>query len=216
MGRWLVGRGRGALGTALAAQHRDRIQQALDAVHARARNRQRLFVIGARHDHLVDAASARQERSGQAARHPSDAAVEGQLPEDQEIGEPVRGHVAVRRENPQSDRQVQARSLLAQVGRGQTDRDAARGHVESRVADGGAYPVGALAHRGVGQADRVDAGQAAVDVALDEQWNRFDAEERGAPDPGQHGRLRRPGGQPRGPPAPRPSALRDAVAVRGC
>ena len=58
----------------------------------------------------------------------------------------------------------------------------------------------------------MDSRQAAADVALDEEGNRLDTEERGAPDPGQHGRLLRPDARDGGTTRPRPSALPNPAA----
>src|SRR5207247_10775485 len=51
-----------------------------------------------------------------------------------------------------------------------------------------------------------------LDVALDEEGNRLDTEERRAPDPGQHGRLLRPDARDGGTTRPRPSALPNPAA----
>ena len=47
-------------------------------------------------------------------------------------------------------RQVEAAAFLRQVGRREVDRDAARGEIETRSAQGGAYAVAGFLHLGIG------------------------------------------------------------------
>ncbi len=165
-------------------------EQALDAVYRGTGDRQRLVAVRQRDDHLAQAGATRHQRRRQAARDAAHGAIEGELSQDEEIGQAGRRQVAVRRQDAEGDRQVEPGSLLAQVGGRQADGDAARRDLEPGVADGGAHAVGALAHRRVGKPDGVDSGETPADVALDEEGDRFDAEENGASDPGEHERLR--------------------------
>ena len=62
---------------------------------------------------------------------------------------------------------VEARALLADVGRGEVDGDAAQWHLEAGVCEGGGNAVARLAYSGVRQADDDDERLAVAVVDLD-------------------------------------------------
>ena len=64
------------------------------------------------------------------------------------VGQHARG-----RQNPERDGQIERRADLAQVGRPQADRHAARRKRKARVANRGPHAIAALADRRVGQTD---------------------------------------------------------------
>ena len=84
-----VGGGFRTLRPSLPSHRGGRVEQPLDAVHSRSRDRQRLVAVPERDDELMDAAASRQERRGEAAGHPADRAVECQLSENEGVGEPL-------------------------------------------------------------------------------------------------------------------------------
>ncbi len=83
-------------------------------------------------------------------------------------------------------RQVQARARLAQLGRGQIDRDPPRRVDVPGVADGPADPFAGLLERRVREADDGEPGQSGSDVHLDSDGPAFEAEEGRGRDDGQH------------------------------
>ena len=85
------------------------------------------------------------------------------------------------------DRQVEVAAFLAQVGGGEMNDDGAMVELDSRVADGAAHALLALAHRGVAEADQVGLRHAPPHVDLDRDQLGVDAPGGGAEDGGQHG-----------------------------
>ena len=89
---------------------------------------------------------------------------------------------------------------LAQVRRGEVDRDPPRRVDVPGVAQRAADPLACLLERGVGEPDDREAGQARRDVDLDPDEPAVEAVERRGRDDGQHApqptRARSPGGQP--------------------
>ena len=80
-------------------------------------------------------------------------------------------------EHGQRDRQVEARSLLAETGRREVDRDPVPRPLERRGGDARAHAVLRLLARAVGEADDREARQAALDVRLDLHPARVEADE---------------------------------------
>ena len=93
----------------------------------------------------------------------------------------------VRCDQAERDRQVEVAALLAQVGGGEMNDDGAMVELDSRVADGAAHALLALAHRGVAEADQVGLRHAEAHVDLDRDQLGVDAPGGGAEDGGQHG-----------------------------
>ena len=86
-------------------------------------------------------------------------------------------------EERDGEREVEARTDLAQVGRREVDRDAAVGEDVAGVRERGAHALARLAHRLVGQADDRERRQPAAQVGLDPHAPRLDAVERERVDP---------------------------------
>ena len=80
-----------------------------------------------------------------------DAAVEPELADTRVLREPVGRHLPRRRKHGEGDRDVEARSLLAERRRGQVDRDDLAGPLEQRRVDPAADAVLRLLARAVGQ-----------------------------------------------------------------
>ena len=98
-------------------------------------------------------------------------------------------------EDPERNWQVERRAGLPDVGRREIHGDAMRRKLESRVPDRALHAVPAFADAGVGQADQREKGQAERDVDFDVDRARFDSEERGGPEAGEHRRTAcKPGG----------------------
>ena len=95
-------------------------------------------------------------------QHPGrrrDPRVEPQLADHDIFGERLDIDHSHRTEQRERDRQVEMRSLLGQVGRGQVHRDPLGRQREPHRGDRAAHPLAALPHRLVGEPDHVECGQ---------------------------------------------------------
>ncbi len=138
---------------------------------------------------------------GQHAPHGLDLAVQGELAHHGHRLRSVPLHDARRGQDPQGDRQVEGRALLAEAGRPQVDGDAVAGEGQAGIPDGCAHALPALPHGGVRQAHRGEGREPAGDVDLDADEDGLDPEQRGRQDAREHGRILRgrcPGRQRRG------------------
>ena len=115
------------------------------------------------------------------------AAVEAELAEHAPAGEVRQAEVAEGGEEPEGDRQVERRALLAHAGGAQVDRHPALGVLEAAVAERRADALGALAHGAVGEADGGRVREAGGDVDLDVDDEGVDAAEGPRADAGEHG-----------------------------
>ena len=77
------------------------------------------------------------------------------------------GHLPRRRQQRECDRQVESGSFLAQLGRGEVDRDARRRPLELRGRDPAAHAVLRLLAGSVGEPGDREPGDAVLDVGLD-------------------------------------------------
>jgi hypothetical protein len=89
-------------------------------------------------------------------------------------------------QNSHRDRQVEARALLAEVGRGEVYNHLLGGHTALRVLEGGANTLLALLHGIVGQAHKVEAYTSARNIHLDLDLNGLDAYNRTRKTPYKH------------------------------
>ena len=89
-------------------------------------------------------------------------------------------------QDPDGHREVERGAGLAQVGRGEIDRDPARRVDEAGVPERAADAFARLLERGVGQPDDGEPGQPGRDVDLDADEPAVEAVECGGRDDGQH------------------------------
>jgi hypothetical protein len=75
--------------------------------------------------HAAAARSARRERDGQHAPHGPHRPIERELADEDDIAGGRGAEASIRREDRCRDGKVERRSLLADIGRGEIDRDAA-------------------------------------------------------------------------------------------
>src|SRR5439155_235424 len=132
----------------------------------------------------------RRRGDGERAAHAVHAAVEAELAEHAPAGEVRQVEVAEGGEEPEGDRQVERRALLAHAGGAQVDGHPALGVLEAAVAERRPDALGALADRPVGEADGGGVRQARRDVDLDVDDERVDAAARlyhGGPNLAMHG-----------------------------
>ena len=113
-----------------------------------------------------------------APAHRSHATVQRELADRGVLGEPLGRDLPRGGQDRQRDREVEARALLAQAGRRQVDGDPLQRPLELRRADAAPDPVLRLRARAVGEPDDREAGHAGVDVRLDLDAARLEADER--------------------------------------
>ena len=131
-------------------------------------------------------AGGSRQGHGQHAGHRAEAAIQRQLP--QKGGFFRRGlDLPGRGEDGQQQGQVVHGAGLADIGRGQVDRDAAVRPFEPQVAGGGVDTVAAFPHGGIGQADNGEGGHPARDVGFHCDSKAVETVETKASDNGIHG-----------------------------
>ena len=178
---WMVGLGRlvGRLcrrRPQLAAEVRDCLGEMahgdrLDAAELRLAGR-----LG-RAENPLEAGAARTFGDGERAAHRPDAAVESELADGRMLGEPLDRNLPRRSQHRQRDREVEAGAFLAQPGRREVDRDPLQRPLELRRPDAAANAVLRLRAGAVGETDDREAGEATVDVRLDLDTPRLEADE---------------------------------------
>jgi hypothetical protein len=91
----------------------------------------------------------------------TDGAVKRQLPDDERTIQRLRTKLSRSRQGPQGDGQVVRRSLLAEGGWRQVDRQAAGRERHAGVLDRGMNSLAALLNRGIGEADNREVRKSA-------------------------------------------------------
>jgi len=123
-------------------------------------------------------------------QHPADrpqGAVERQLAEQPGAVDAFRGEHPGGDQDAGGDGEVEQRSFLALLGRGEVDDDRSRVEVTAEMTDRGQHPLAGLAHRGVGQTDHRQRRQAGTGVHLDLHRQCLDAAGHCGTDLGNHG-----------------------------
>ena len=124
-------------------------------IHFEPRHQRGLRRVAGREHEAAHAAPVQALRQGERSGDRSQAAVEPQLADGRQRPAAVAAvaHLPGREQERERDGQVERRPLLADVRRGQIDRDAPRGELVRRVDDRGAHPLATLLHGRVGQTD---------------------------------------------------------------
>jgi hypothetical protein len=115
---------------------------------------------------------------GKNAADPTQAPVERELADCGRPFERVTGQLVGRRKQGQRDGQIEAGTLLAQLRRGEVDRDAPFRELQLGGGDSTPDPLARLLTRTVGEADDREAGDAIANVRLYVDPAGFDADER--------------------------------------
>ncbi len=121
---------------------------------------------GGREHDLLEAGVARRERQAEGAAHRSHLAAEAELSDEHAASRAGRTGAA-EPEKAERHREVEGGAALSKVGRGEVDRDGARGDGEPGVAQGGPHAVARFAHPGVGKADDGEARKPVGGIDLD-------------------------------------------------
>jgi hypothetical protein len=122
--------------------------------HGYSTHHRGLLGITRGHEKTRHAAAPAMQRDGEHASHGLDSSIEGELTQGDGVLSPPWLEYAGGGENAQRHGQVEARADLADLGGRQVDGDPVHGELESRVADGRAHAIAALAHGGVREAHR--------------------------------------------------------------
>ena len=171
-------RRRQRVGLELAAQVRDGVGEVAERRSARCP------ASAASARGLGRAEDALEAHAPRALGDREDAADAAQPPVERELAdrrvpvELVVRHLARRGEDGERDRQVVAGALLAQPGRREVDGDAAARELELGRRDPAADALPRLRARAVGQADDHERRDAVLDVGLDLDPPRLEADER--------------------------------------
>ena len=121
-----------------------------------------------RDDEPADALPPRGESHREHSAHRAQRAAERQLAADRGIGCRIGRDLAAGAQDGDRQSEVEDRAGLADVRRRQVRGDPPAREVEARVRQRGANPLARLAHRGIGEADDRERGQAAAaNVDLD-------------------------------------------------
>src|SRR5437667_3144308 len=171
---------------------RDRVRERLDAEDRRAAGESSLGGVGRRHDEPAKRRLPRRRSDGERAAPAVHAAIEAELAEDAPAGEIREAEVAESGEEPEGDRQVEGRALLAHARGPEVDRHPALGVLEAAVAERRPDALGALADGAVGEADGGGMRQPRRDVDLDVDDQGVDAAEGARADTGEHESPRAP------------------------
>ena len=159
----------------------------LDPAHERG-----LPGVPGRHDQPGVAALPRPQRRGQRSADAAELAAERQLSAERAALERLGRHLPAGGEQPDGDREVEARARLAHVRGREVDRDAHERELEARVLDRRAHALPRLPDRAVGQAHERERRQPAAYVHLDGDVMAADPLEGEGRDAGEHaGQARR-------------------------
>ena len=137
--------------------------------------------------HAPQPLRARPDRNGQHAPHGFERAVERQFADEHRSGDRPGVDTAHRREDAHGDRQVEARTLLAQVGRSEAHDHLFARHPLARVFERRPDALFALLHGVVGQSHEVHAQAAAGDVDLDGHRHGVDPDDCSCECTNEHG-----------------------------
>ena len=113
-------------------------------------------------------------------------ALQRELTREGEPSSAGRRHLRGRREHRRRDREIEAGTFLAEVGRRQVHDDPAERPLQARALDGRADAVARVVHGGAGEPGEDQRGEPAPDVRLDGDEVSADAEHRDPHNPPVH------------------------------
>ena len=148
-----------------------RLRQRLHRIDIQPLHHRGLRRIRRRHNQVCDAALLCRHRNRQHARHTAHAAIQPQLAHSQELAQIAVLQRAIRAQNADGDRQIEAGAFLLQVGRREIDGDVGGRQRKAGVADGRANTIAALAYRSIRQSNgrkalfrHLDAGKIHLNI----------------------------------------------------
>jgi hypothetical protein len=169
---------------AVAGVHKvDDVKQRFHRVNVDAADHGGFAGIRLRNDESGDFAAAGFEGDWQSAANPAEAAIQREFANEETVGDVLLGEAAIGPDDSERHGQIEAGALFLNVGRGEVNSDVGRWNVVATILEGGADPVAAFAHGGVGQTDGVKVILVGLDtgaVHLDLNNVGIDAIDRGA------------------------------------
>ncbi len=151
------------------------LQQMLDGDDLQTGCQAGLFGIDLRHQQSAPGFTRRQ-RGREYALHRAHRAGERQFAEAFVFVQRLGGYLAAGSENAQCYGEVEAATILGQIGRCQIERDAFVGKLEGRIENRAAHAILAFLDRGFRQAHQGQGWQAVGQVRLDGDGWCFDAD----------------------------------------
>lgn len=143
--------------------------------------------IFGRHDNAPEAVLPRPHRQRKHAPHGTQGTVEREFARQHRLPQHVVRNLLRRRQNPHGDRQIERRTLFAQVGGREVHHDLLHGHPQPGVAECGPDALLALSHRIVREADQEKTQSAPVAIDLDGHPYGVDPDDRSRKSPDKHG-----------------------------
>ena len=171
-------------------QRRDRFDQRSHGVERKPRHDRGFGAVRQRKQQAAEAPLPCRRGDRKHAARRLDRAVQRQFAEDQHVVDVAPADDAGGGENAERDREIERRAGLADVGGRQIDRDPVLGELEAGIPYGAPDAIAALANARVRQAHDSESRQAERDVDFDVDGGRFDPEDGGGADAGQHARHR--------------------------
>jgi hypothetical protein len=164
----------------------DRLGERRDRQHAETRDDGGFAGVRRGQQNAVGPGAPSRSGDRQHATSGVNRAVQRQLAEQHELRHVTPFDDAGGGEDAERDRQVEGAAGLADVRGRQIDGDPVRRKLEAGITDGTPHAIPALAHAGVRQADHREHRQAERNVDFDVHRARLDAEDRRAPQTGEH------------------------------
>ena len=164
------------LQVALATQVGDRLGEMPDRDRGNAGKRRLACGVGGAEE-TIRAEPPRALGNGENAADPPEPSVERELPDGGGALEGAAWELLRRREEREGDRQVEAGALLAQLRRGEIDRDAPRGEGQLGSRDPTAHSLPRLLAGAIREADDREARDAVANVRLYVDPTRLEADE---------------------------------------
>ena len=160
-----LGRARQAMGRdrSLAQQVGHHLEQMIGGQYLELTGQRRLIGIGPRHNQPPPRAARRQGQR-QHPLHTAKCAVQRQLADAFGVLQTSGRQLSRGEQQPQGDGQIEATTLLGQVGGSQVEGDTPQRVFEAGIDQGAAHPLPTLLHRRLRQADQRHAGQAVGEV----------------------------------------------------
>ena len=177
-----------------AVQEIGDLREARRAEHADPRDHARLRQIFDRKHQRLQPRGPRRQRHRQGAAHRTHRPFQAQLAQHRHAAEPLPGDLIGGGQDAQGDRQIERRSLLPYIRRGQVHGDPLEGKGVPRIGESRVHALPALFHRSLRQPDRRERRQAVGDVGLDVHQVGIDSQDGRRADARKHADTMRAGG----------------------
>ena len=137
--------------------------------------------------HAAIARGTHGKGHGEGAAHWPQVSFEPHLADDSLISQPLLGQLPARHENPERDRQIEGRAVLADVRGRQVYGDSPERKRKPRVGKRCTHPLAPFLYRALREADGGEGRKTIGDVDLDVHRVGVDPEDGGGANSGKHG-----------------------------